>query len=56
VAKAVEDGEVLMLVTELAGDATRQCMCILFFISHPVILSFGTPPKWFIRMVLIVIF
>jgi hypothetical protein len=35
--------------------ATGQYMCILFFISHPVILSFGTPPKWFIRIVLIVV-
>jgi hypothetical protein len=25
--------------------ATGQCMCILFFISHLLILSFGTSPK-----------
>ncbi len=35
--------------------ATGQCMCILFFISHLVILSFGTSSKWFIRIVLILV-
>jgi hypothetical protein len=35
--------------------ATGQCMCILFIISHLVILSFGTSPKWFIRIVLILV-
>ncbi len=34
---------------------TGQCMCILFYISHLVILSFGTSPKWFIRIVLILV-
>jgi hypothetical protein len=33
--------------------AREQCMCLLFFIYHSVILSFGTPPKWFIYIVLI---
>ncbi len=35
--------------------ATGQCMCILFFISHLVIQSFGTSPKWFVRITLILV-
>jgi hypothetical protein len=37
------------------GYGTVYCMCIVL-ISHLVILSFGTSPKWFICIVLIVVF
>jgi hypothetical protein len=39
----------------LEPAATGQCMCILFFINHLVILSFGASPKWFFCIVLIVV-
>jgi hypothetical protein len=39
----------------LESAAIGQCMDILFFFSHLVTLSFGTPPKGFICIVLIVV-
>jgi hypothetical protein len=35
--------------------AIGECMYIFFFISHPVILSFGTFPQMVICIVLIVV-